>query len=122
MAKSFYDLLNQAGFRSRVVKNPDLKREIPNAEVGAGTSSDSTGSDQGPSLRFLDELNQKPVPGALSLDRGQNDVRTEFDKEKRINPFVTPSDEPVPETMEEATAGVRVKPETAEAVEDLLNG
>jgi hypothetical protein len=123
MAKSFYDLLNQAGYRSRDASNPTVLRDIPDEGIGSGYSSESSGSDQGPSLRFMDELNQKSVKGANTLGKGQNDVRTEFHKEQRIhNPFVTPSDSPIPTTVKEATAGVRVKPETAEAVEELLNG
>jgi hypothetical protein len=111
MAKSFSDIMASSGFRTRNVSNPAVLREIPNEGIGSGYSSESSGSDRGPTLRFMDELNQKEVPGALALGASSNDIETRAITKDVPNPYITPSKTvPIPATVRDATSNRPVQP------------
>lgn len=55
MPKRFSDLMAGAGFATRRADQPFAVRIIERDGLGAGTSSDSAGSDRGPSGRFHDD-------------------------------------------------------------------
>jgi hypothetical protein len=116
MAKRFNDLMNQAGYSSRDVSDPTVVREREETGLGAGTSSDSSGSDQGPSCRFQDDFGRLLKPNRKQV----NDVRSDFDKEASVNPYTEPSETVPPASVEEATGNKKVSAETAARVEELL--
>lgn len=55
MPKRFSDIMAGAGFATRRADQPFAVRIIERDGLGAGTSSDSPGSDRGPSCRFQDD-------------------------------------------------------------------
>ncbi len=103
--KKFSDLLAQAGYNTKRADNPAVIRERQDTGLGSGYSSESSGSDQGPSCLFEDDVNGKLVKPLAKQD---NDVAAQFEKERRTNPFTDPSVD-TPTTVKEATGNRRVK-------------
>lgn len=85
MPKRFSDLMAGAGFATRRADQPFAVRIIERDGLGAGTSSDSPGSDRGPSARFYDDEDGTHQAGAI-----------EPEMNNRIE--ATPDDSPPPAT------------------------
>ena len=86
MGKSFRDILSNAGYRTERADNPAFERVKIEDGLGAGTSSDSSGSDQGPSCKILDDVNGKVLKGSPTPIKDKIEV-SHLPKKSEKNPF-----------------------------------
>jgi hypothetical protein len=105
MAKSFSDIMSNAGYSTKRADNPSVLRTRQNTGLGAGTSSDSSDSGQGPSCVIEDDVNGKRLN---TLGVQQNNVQTAFQPDERKNPFIDPTAKIIT-TVKEAVSGQRVR-------------
>ncbi len=92
MAKNFMDVMSNAGYGTTRADDPSFTPERIEDGLGAGTSSDSSGSDKGPSCKFQDDVNGEQLRGINA--RQNNDITTlpqksnrRTQKEQTTNPY-----------------------------------